>query len=146
MNKFGTIALRFGDTLTADTIRLHNDVIETYNFVYYGKLGSRISSKAIDLVMGNKTPKILLIHSGKQDRYWAYIEEITYDIPDAKYIPSYYGDKKEKFSTWFKVVKIVDAPRDIIKHCTIKSSNRPLSEISKASMSPYFMIEVDDND
>ena len=99
-----TIALRFGDNFAPEkgTIAAHNDVIKSYGFVWYGKLGSAVSKRVINEIVNNETPKILLIHSGKSDRYWAFIEKIQRDIPEKKYIPEYYRDNADNFKTWFK--------------------------------------------
>ena len=92
--------------------------------------------------MQNDPPKILLMHSGKAGRYWAYIEKIQHEISDRKLIPKYYRENAENFKTWFKVLHIEDAPSDVLSKCKVASSQRPLSEVSKSSMSPYFIIEV----
>ncbi|MDZ5503310.1 hypothetical protein, partial [Enterococcus cecorum] len=47
------------------------------------------------------------------------------------------------FKTWFKVTKIKEASKEILKSCTVASSARSLSEVSRSSMSPYFIINVE---
>ena len=59
-------------------------------------------------------------------------------------IPVYYRDNAEIFKTWFKITKIEEASKGILGICTVASSNRPLSEVSKSSMSPYFIINVEE--
>jgi hypothetical protein len=138
-----TIALRFSDNFAPleGTIFHHNSIINLYGFVWYGKLGVGLSSKAIEIVLNNEKPRILVINSGKFDRYWFYVVEITKTKPDQRYIPEYYRDN-ENFKTWFKVVKIEKAPKDILSKCNVYSSGAPLSIVSKTSMSPYFHIEL----
>lgn len=137
-----TIALRFADTFAPaeGTIQAHQDVINRLGFVWYGKLGSKVSLKVAKNILSNEIPRILLIHSGKTGRYWAYTEEIRFDIPPKNEIPSYYRENAHKFKTWFKIIKIEEAPKTILRDCMVISSHKPLSEASKYSMSPYFII------
>lgn len=141
-----TIALRFSENFSPEegTIDAHKKIIESIGFVWFGKLGAPVSTKVVDEIMKNKTPKILLISSGKQARYWAHISEVSRNVPDIKDIPEYYSDMTEKFKSWFKVIRFEEAPRDIMSHYLVASSKRPLSEVSKYSMSPYFIINYEE--
>ncbi len=143
-----TIALRFADNFAPDigTIQAHQDMIDKYGFVWYGKLGAAISESVISEIKKNEIKKVLLIHSGKRERYWAYIEELTRNVPERKYIPEYYRDSAGIFKTWMKICRIEEAPLNVMSHCHVKSSGRPLSEVSKSSMSPYFIIMYDERD
>ena len=140
-----TIALRFADNFAPKegTISAHKGVINMYGFVWYGKLGSKVSKKISSEILSNAQPRILLIHSGKAGRYWAYVEDIQFEIPDRKHIPEYYRDIAEKFSTWFKISRIEPALPDVVSKCKVLSSQRSLSEASRSSMSPYFIIDVE---
>ena len=140
-----SIALRFSDNFApeAGTIRCHQDLIQNNGYVWYGKLGSAVSDKVIKTVLENDRPRILLIHSGKTDRYWAYIEDISKSVPPEKDIPSYYRSMRGKFKTWFKITRLEIAPKNILSKCYVKSSRTLLGETSKHSMSPYFIIEME---
>ena len=137
-----TIALRFADTFAPEpgTIQLHKQEIETKGYVWYGKLGGRISLSIKEELLKMERPRILLIHSGGFDRYWAYCSDISYEEPNNG-IPSYYKDKAYKFNTWFKITQIEKAQKTVMSNCTVISSNTPLSEASKHSMSPYFIVD-----
>ena len=139
-----TIALRFGDHFAPapGTIAIHRQVIDANGYVWYGKLGTKISSDVEREILNNSDKKILLIHSGGAKRYWAYIDEITHQKPKTTEYPEYYGDLAEKMSTWFRITKIVEAPQNIMSQCIVTSSGALLSETSKHSMSPYFKITV----
>lgn len=141
-----TIALRFSENFspTTGTIAEHQKLIDELGFVWYGKLGTAISTKVVNQIMQNEEPKILLIHSGKVDRYWARVSEVSRALPEINEIPEYYRDMTEKFQSWFKVIKFEEAPRDVMSHCVVASSQRPLSEVSKYSMSPYFIIDYEE--
>lgn len=142
-----TVALRFSDKFAPDegTIKAHEDVIQEMGYVWYGKLGLPLSRKAIEYIKDNPDPKVLLIHSGKTARYWAHISEIIKEEPAIDGIPQYYRDIREKFKTWFKVEYFDQAPKDIMGRCKVISSGATLGEVSKHSMSPYFIIEVEED-
>lgn len=139
-----TIALRFADTFAPSegTIEAHQKMIDLYGFVWYGKLGNPVSDKVAKMVLKNKQLKILLIHSGKLDRYWAEINAIQRDIPNRENIPGYYRNNAINFKTWFKITSITKADKNVLSKCYVKSSNKPLSEASRRSMGPYFIIRV----
>ena len=141
-----TIALRFSDNFAPNcgTINAHKKIIEEKGYVWYGKLGSAVSKKVIDEILQNEYSKVLLIHSGKTYRYWAFIKEIQHSTPEINAIPEYYREISGRFNTWFKVVKFEEAPKNVLSNCIVSSSKRPLSEVSKCSMSPYFIIDVED--
>ena len=140
-----TIALRFADRFAPEegTIKAHQRVIDTYGFVWYGKMGNAVSETVLKELMGNDDPRILLIHSGRSERYWAYIDAAQKEQPDRRYIPEYYRDKAENFRSWFRVIRIESAPGDILSHCIVPSSGNTLSYTSKHSMSPYYIIEYE---
>lgn len=142
-----TIALRFSENFSPNegTIKAHEQLINELGFVWYGKLGSAVSKKNIEKILSSKEPRILLIKSGGIERYWAYISEISTSTPPICEIPEYYRNDAQKFHCWFKVNKIVLAPKNIMSFCTVSSSNRSLSEASKYSLSPYFVITVEES-
>ena len=100
-----TIALRFSDSFAPSdgTIAEHCKMIDEFGFVWYGKLGARVSKPIIDSIMDNEVPRILLIHSGKTKRYWEFVDCISYDAPPNNTIPSYYRNDAENFKTWFRI-------------------------------------------
>ena len=141
-----TIALRFSNNFApeAGTIVEHQRIIAELGYVWYGKLGTAVSSAVIRQILENEEPKILLIHSGATGRYWAYINAVQRDTPEPFAIPAYYRDMAEKFNTWFRVTRLEDAPKNILSQCTVASSGASLSQASRHSMSPYFIIETNE--
>lgn len=141
-----TISLRFTDNFApkGGTIKAHEAIIREKGYVWYGKMGTAVSKKAFEMIMANKEPKFLLIHSGYPERYWVYVKEISKNTPNPSEFPSYYADKANRVGTWFKVTRFENADNDIMSKCSVLSSGAPLSEASKHSMSPYFMIHVAD--
>lgn len=141
-----SIALRFSENFApADgTIAEHQKIIEKKGYTFYGKMGSSVSKKNIELVLSEESPIILLIHSGGIKRYWSYIDKITNEEPDLADFPEYYHEIADKFKTWFRIIKIEEAPRNVLSLCTVASSGAILSEVSKHSMSPYFVIDCEE--
>ena len=139
-----TVALRFSDNFAPaqGTIQAHEDIIDEKGYVWYGKLGLPLSAKAVNYILESKDPMILLIHSGKTARYWAHVVEISRDIPEIEAIPAYYRNKADQFNSWFKITRFDNAPKDVLSKCYVISSGAMLGEVSRHSMSPYFIIEV----
>ena len=140
-----TIALRFSNSFAPEcgTIHSHQALIEQNGYVWYGKLGAKVSPGTVDTILKNDNPQILLIHSGGAQRYWALIDKIEYSTPPLLEIPEYYRDRATEFKTWFRVRSLILAPKDILSHCVVASSGVSLSHASRYSMSPYFIIETD---
>ena len=138
-----TIALRFSDNFAPEegTIAVHRNLIESNGVVWYGKLGAAVSKEVMSDIMNTEKPRILLIHSGKTKRYWAYIDGLQHDEPKKTEIPEYYRNIAGKFNTWFHVIEIKDAEKDVMSKCTVTSSGDSLSNVSRHSMSPYFIID-----
>ena len=141
-----TIALRFGEHFSPEcgTIAAHQQIIDELGYVWYGKMGNPVATRIVDELLTLDDTKILLINSGKTDRYWAHISEIKKETPERDAIPSYYRDNTEKFKTWFKVMSFEPAPKDIMSRCHVVSSGAVLGEVSKHSMSPYFIIKYEE--
>lgn len=141
-----TISLRFSDNLAPEigTIAEHEKIIESLGFVWYGKFGPKVSASIRETIMSNQEKKVLLIHSGTPNRYWLYVDEISYDTPNLENIPEYYRHMANTIKTWFRVNRIEKADKNVLSHCLVSSSGRPLSEVSRASMNPYFIIDFDE--
>lgn len=141
-----TIALRFGEHFAPEcgTIAAHQEIIDKLGYVWYGKLGATVTAQIINEIKKRDDPKILLINSGKADRYWVHISEVSQEQPPFGQFPAYYQEKTEKMKTWFKVGSFELAPKGVMAQCTVVSSGSPLSEASKHSMSPYFKIRYEE--
>lgn len=66
-----TIALRFAENFAPEggTIKAHQELIDKYGYVWHGKLGTKAADSKQKEIMKASEPRILLIHSGKFDRY-----------------------------------------------------------------------------
>lgn len=138
-----TIALRFSDNYAPKegTINLHNEVIKRKGFVWYGKFGSGISNSIKEELLNLEEPKILLISSGTNKRFWAFIEDIKSEIDDYCNVPEYYRNDANKIKCWFKIIRFEKADNNIMSSCFLRSTHRPLTESSRHCMNPYFKIE-----
>lgn len=141
-----TIALRFSNNFAPETgtIAEHQEIIAELGYVWYGKLGTAVSSAVTSQILKNEEPKILLIHSGATGRYWAYIDAVQKVTPEISAIPEYYRDITGRFNTWFRVTRFEVAPKNILSQCIVASSGATLSQASRHSMSPYFIIETNE--
>ncbi len=141
-----TLALRFGETFSPScgTIKAHQQVIDKNGYVWYGKSGAPVSDAKIAELKKEETDRILLIHSGGFDRWWAYIDGITKETPSFG-IPDYYSENASKFKTWFRIIRFEEAPKDIMSKCVVISSKSKLSDASRYSMNPCFYIEINDD-
>ena len=144
-DSFCTLALRFAENFAPKngTIAAHEEAIESKGFVWYGKLGAAISGKTEKMLLDDSRPHFLLIHSGGKERYWVFFDKIQRDTPPLEEIPEYYRNIANKFGCWFRVSKFVLAPKDVLAHCFVVSSGSPLSEASRRSMSPYFVVKCE---
>ena len=136
-----SLALRFSDNFApkSGTIEEHKKIINNKGFVWYGKVGNKISTKILDGILANGPVKILLVKSSSPERYWATIEAYSYE--KQKDHPAYYEGNIDNMNTWLKITKIEIAEDGILDRC-ITSSGKKLSEIYKKSMGSYFCIEV----
>ena len=138
-----TLSLRFTNKFSTECgmIKAHQDVIDNLGYVWYGKIGNSIADKTLGQLDLNGSFKILLIESGKLNRYWAHVSEISKEKPDKGTYPDYYGEMVNKMKVWFKITKIEPAPKDVMKQCFVISSGNTLSDASKYSMNPCLFIE-----
>lgn len=141
-----TIALRFAENFAPEcgTIAAHQAVIDRCGHVWYGKLGSAVSTKVASDILAGDDPRILLIHSGGADRWWAHVDAITRDDGEAAEHPGYYRDLSKKMGCWFRVTRFERAGRDVMSRCVVPSSGKPLTSASRHSMSPYFIIDYEE--
>ena len=140
-----TVALRFAENFAPEggTIAAHQDIIKEIGYVWYGKLGNPISFAIAQEILESEDPRILLIHSGGQERYWAHVLAIQRDEPELSEIPAYYRSMASKFKCWFKVKSFERAANSVMSQCTVVSSGKRLTDASRHSMSPYFIISHD---
>ena len=141
-----TISLRYTDKFAPKngTIQAHQSIIDDKGYAWYGKMGTPISTKVAEMILQNDDPRFLLIHSGYAERYWMHIDDISREKPADDDFPAYYREIADGFKTWLRVIAIESADKDVIGKCKVASSGAPLSEASRHSMSPYFIIDYEE--
>lgn len=109
-----TIALRFADNYAPpeEIIKLHEDLITKFGYVWYGKFVNLLSQENIDI--------------------------------DA--IPEYYRNDRGRVKCWFKVTKFEKVDSKVMSKCFLSSNDPLLSNTSKYSISPYFVINYKESE
>lgn len=138
-----TVALKFHDSFwpMRSMFDEHQSYLAANGFTWWGKTGVPISEKAASDVLANEDPRILLIHSGEEDRWWAHVDQIVYDRPSEAFIPSWYRDNPANYSCWLRITRFEPAPKDVMSWCLVASSGKPLFRASSFSRSNYFIVD-----
>lgn len=137
-----TIALRFSDNFApkSGTISEHKKILSKRGYVWYGKLGNKISPKIFDIILANGPVRVLFIKASSPERYWVTVDKVSYEAQTVH--PDYYGQEVNLMNTWLRITKIETADPNILEKCIIPSTGSKLSDIYKRSMGSYFNIEV----
>ena len=137
-----SLALRFSDNFApkSGTIEEHKKIINSKGYVWYGKVGNKISTKILDGILANGPVRILLIKSSSSERYWATVEAYSYERQTIH--PSYYDSNIDNMHVWLKITKIEIAEDGVLEKCTT-STGKKLSDIYKKSMGSYFCIDFE---
>ena len=98
------------------------------------------------MLLDMKDKKFLLIKSGCQERYWAHFTDIKKEEINVDTIPKYYRNDKDHIKCWFKITKFEKADSKVMSKCFVASNGSLLSNTSKCSMSPYFVINYEEGD
>lgn len=140
-----TAVFRFTDNYAPKegTVKLHEDVIKSKKYVWYGVFGIGLSDKNINIILDNPEKKVLLVKSKTMECYWCNIENVTKDKPDLEYIPSYYRNDTSRVKTWLKISKIEKIDSSILDKCTVLSTQKKLKDSINKGMSSYFIVDID---
>lgn len=122
-----TFLLRYGDVFAYE-----EETIEEHRKLFSKKMGLGLPRKGVAACMCNKNRNCLTI------------ETVTNDILSNEEFLSYYADKSNNVKTWFNVINLEKAEKDVLSKCRL-ISNYHLSGVSKSSMSPYFIVKYEEN-
>ena len=138
-----TIALRYSDNYApADgTIIEHQKIIDANGYVWYGKFGNKISPSVVEDILASREPKIIFIKSGFSELFYAYIQDIQYNLNDYTSVPKYYKADYGRVGVWFKINKFEKINMEEIKKYYIVSSKKRLDDSTKHCMSSSFIVE-----
>ena len=147
------LIIRFSDNLfgVGDVIARHNEVIEKYDAVWFGKLGIPLSQKRIDIlneqISKNITTTLYLIKGSrsKSTAYQAAIIHLTKEQPSSEtnLFPPYYLEKGicEYIKTWIKVIQISPIEMSFFNNFRVVNSVFPIQETLLRSSSGHFFIQ-----
>ena len=138
-----TIALKYHDDFwpMRSMFDEHQSYLLSNGFTWWGKTGVPISKKVASEVLASDDPRVLLIHSGEKDRWWAHVDQIVYGRPDEAFIPSWYRDNPENYNCWLRITRFERAPKNVMSRYLVASSGKLLSKSSSFSRSNYFIID-----
>ena len=134
------IVIRYGKK--QDCIEKHCEVINKLGYCWFGKIGIVPSKKAIDAVMKENNPKIILYSQGKG--YVADCNKIIFEKPETGY-PDYY--EEELFAklvfpkSYYKISSIKQLSSEELSQIRVVSSGSPIIETLNKSMSSFFFVE-----
>lgn len=146
------LVIRFSDALfnVGDVVAKHNDIVNAYGKVWFGKLGSPLSYDRVNLInnqMERKVNTLLYLIKGTRKKstvYQANIFEVTRDFPkkENKLIPKYYVEKEilKFINVWIKVGHIQEVGMSSLKNLKTINSVFPLEESIARSSSGYFLV------
>ncbi len=146
------LVVRFSDNLFSigDVVERHNEVTSKYSYVWFGKFGSTISEKRIEMLHGQIAKKIstyIYLVKGNRKKstfYRSNLLEITKQLPksEEKRYPKYYTENKlqKHIQTWFKITEIVPIEDSALSKLKAVGSVYPIQETLVRSSSGYFLV------
>ena len=146
------LLIRFSNSLlkTGDTIDEHNKVVEQKGAVWFGKMGSTVSQKHIDVLneqIEKGVPTYLYLVKGNRRKSTFYKAELIYaskSLPDEEkdLVPTYYQelDIPRFVKFWAKIGTITPADPADLRQLKVASSVFPISETLAKSSSGHFII------
>ena len=156
-NKVFHLVVRFSDHMfgIGDVIAKHNEIVSRNGYVWFGKLGTTISTSRIEtlnLQVSQPIPTFIYLVKGnrrKSTAYRAQLIEIAKELSESetKNVPVYYTEKDlvQYMKTWFKIGQI--APIDMSEMGNLRALNSvfPIQETLVRSSSGYFLVHESKN-
>lgn len=136
-----SILLKYSDKFApaGGTIVAHNEVINRYGYVWYGKIGQNLAKAKVEQVVNQDDPFIILYNGATDSAYKAAICGFCQQTPDDGAIPEYYSRFIKHIKAWFKVTSF-EPMESSFTDFYITSSGEVLQRTKKASMSSFFYI------
>lgn len=146
------LVVRFSDTLfgVGDVVTLHNNIVDEFGAVWFGKLGSPLSSTRVDwlnIQIEKDIPTFLYLVKGNRKKSSAYRTKlllISKELPkETALIPAYYTEKKliEFMRVWMKIGQIAPVEMSALAKLKAVSSIYPIAETLAKSSSGYFLVQ-----
>ena len=153
------LLVRFSDNLFAvgDAIAKHQEVVQKGESVWFGKLGTPISHKAIETIkwqIENKISSYLYLVKGNRRKstfYKATIITLTDKFPknEKDTSPPYYFEKKiaRQMKSWIKIRDIQPLESSEVKFLKVKSSVLNLEEtLFRSSAGLFYVVQKSPNE
>lgn len=153
------LLVRFSDNLfdVGNAIAKHQEVIQKGRSVWFGKLGTPISHKAIDTIklqIENNVSSYLYLVKGNRRKstfYKAKIITLTDKFPknEKDAIPPYYFEKKiaRQMKSWIKITDIQTLESSEVKLLKVKSSVLNLEEtLFRSSAGLFYVVQKKPNE
>ncbi len=146
------LVVRFSDTLfgIGDVVSRHNEIVDKYGSVYFGKMGQPISQLKVDQFnkqIEKKIPTSLYLVKGnrrKSTAYHAPLLFITRAMPKEDFlIPSYYSEKEilQFMKVFMKVGRIEGFDMEDMSSLQTISSLYPITETLVLSSTGHFFVQ-----
>ena len=146
------LVIRFSDGLfdIGDVIGKHNEVVDKYGYVWFGKIGTTLSSTRIDALneqVKKGIPTFIYLVKGNRKKSTAYRAKLLFaskELPkgEAKKIPSYYSGNnlRQYMKAWIKTGEISEVDMSSMKNLKAINSIYPIQETLVRSSSGYFLV------
>jgi hypothetical protein len=146
------LVIRFSDNLfgIGDVVSKHNEVVDKHGYVWFGKIGTTLSSTRIDALnkqVNDGIPTFIYLVKGNRKKSTAYRAKLLFvskELPkaEAKKIPSYYSRKDlcQYMKAWIKVGEISEVEMSSMKNLKAINSIYPIQETLVRSSSGYFLV------
>ena len=141
------LVIRFGTNIIANCIEEHQEVISKKGYCWFGKIGVVPSKKALDDVLSQEKPVIMLYT--RNHAYECVLTEASTEKPKEGY-PAYYEtelyEQGRYPKSYYKLTSITEVPISDLSQYVVVSSRNPLMNTLNKSMSSYFYAEYPDKD
>src|SRR5574341_1089010 len=137
-NKTLHLVIRFSDGLfgVGDVVAKHNEVVDKTGYVWFGKIGTTLSSIRIDALnkqVKDEIPTFIYLVKGNRKKSTAYRAKlflVSKDLPkgEGKNTPSYYSTKslRQYMKAWIKIGEISEVELSSMKNLKAINSIYPI--------------------
>lgn len=136
------LILRYGTNIISDCMKLHQEVINSEGYCWFGKLGRAPSDKVIQQIMEDGEGYVVLY--AREGAYGAKFTEVTDKKPLTAY-PEYYNallfDEGYIPTVYFKLLDLKPLATGELQNLAVSSSKNALVDTLNKSMNSFFCAE-----
>lgn len=130
------IIMKYSDSVYANSMEEHINVIRDYGFCWYGKIGKKLSETVVDTILSNEQQHMFFYKKGAL--YLAKVETVSFE-KKLENIPLYYKEilyPQMNFpSTYLKLIEIKPISLNVLE-CLETSTGKKVSEAIVRCMNP----------